>query len=164
MYVYSTVWMQDADDSLTMDWDIASVPEFKEYAGLNTQPYATYIGITPTSKEQDAAAEILKYLVSEEYQTSMSKRGYITPLTTQAVRDVAFADYPFSKEKNIQAVYYGKPAPQRQMTAYDEIVIEEALQVGVIPEIAKGKLDVNTALRTAEETANKLIQVQIAKE
>ncbi|WP_339319508.1 extracellular solute-binding protein [Paenibacillus sp. FSL R10-2734] len=165
MYVFTSGWMNSANSSLAMDWDIASVPEFKEYPGLNTQPYATYVGITSTSKHQEVAAEIAKYLVSEEYQTIMSKRGYITPLTTQAVRDVAFADYEFAKTKNIQALYHGKPAPQRTMTEYDEIVLEQAMYTGgVIPEIVKGKMDVNTALRQAEENGNKLIQEQIAQQ
>lgn len=164
MYVYTTGWMQSADTSLAMDWDIASVPQFKEYPGLNTQPYATYVGITSTSKEKDAAAEVLKYLVSEEYQTIISKQGMITPLKTQAVRDVAFQDYPFAKEKNIGAIFYGTPAPQRKMNQYDEIVIEEAMATGIVPQIVRGLTDVNTAIRTAEDNANKLIQEQIAKQ
>lgn len=164
MYVYTSGWMNSADTSLAMNWDIAAVPQFKELPGLNTQPYATYAGITATSKNKDAAMEILKYLISEEYQTIMSRRGFITPLTTPAVRDVAFADYPFAKEKNIKALFYGKPAPGRVLTQFDELVIENALDQGVVREIAKGKMDVNTALRQAEETANKLIQEQLTKQ
>lgn len=163
MYVYTSGWM-NSEDSLPKDWDIASVPQFKEYPNLNTQTYATYVGISATSKQQDAAAEILKYLTSEEYQTVMSKRGMITPLLTQSVRDAAFSDYEFAQSKNIQALYYGKPAPSRPMTEYDELVIENAMQDDVIPEIARGKLDVNTALRQAQENSDKFIQEQIAKQ
>ncbi|OZB98213.1 ABC transporter substrate-binding protein [Paenibacillus sp. XY044] len=163
MYVYTSGWM-NSDDSLPPDWDIASVPEFKEYPGLNTQTYATYIGISATSKQQDAAAEILKYLTSEEYQTIISKRGMITPLLTQSVRDAAFADYEFAKTKNIQALYHGKPAPSRPMTEYDELVIEDAFQLDAIPKIVRNQLDVNTALRQAQENSDKLIQEQIAKQ
>lgn len=163
MYVYTSGWM-NSDDTLPPDWDIASVPEFKEYPGLNTQTYATYIGISATSKQQDAAAEILKYLTSEEYQTIMSKRGFITPLLTQSVRDAAFTDYEFAKTKNIQALYHGKPAPSRTMTQYDELVIEDAFQTDAIPKIVRNQLDVNTALRQAQENSDKLIQEQIAKQ
>lgn len=164
MYVYTSVWMHAADTSLAMNWDIAAVPTFKELPGINTQTYATYAGITATSKNQDVAMEILKYLVSEEYQTIMSKRGMITPLTTQSVRDVAFADYSFADSKNIKALYYGKPAKGRVITEFDELVIEEAFDKDIVREIAKGKLDVNTALRRAEETANRLIQEQLAQQ
>ncbi|WJH33853.1 extracellular solute-binding protein [Paenibacillus sp. CC-CFT747] len=163
MYVYTSGWMNSADTSLAMNWDIAAVPQFKEYPGLNTQPYATYAGITSTSKNKDAAMEVLKYLISEEYQTIMSKRGVITPLTTKSVRDAAFTDYPFAKSKNIKALFYGKPAPGRVMTEYDELVIEKAFDEDVVREIAKGKMDVNSALRKAEETSNKLIQEQLTK-
>lgn len=163
MYVYTSGWMQSADTSLAMNWDIAAVPQFEEFPNLNTQPYATYVGITSTTAHKDVAMQIVKYLISDEYQTTMSKRGFITPLKTQSVRDAAFAEYPFAKDKNIQALYYGTPAPGRVMTQYDELVIEDALDQASVREIAKGKMDVNTALRQAEELANKLIQEQLSK-
>lgn len=163
MYVYTSGWMQDAESNLAMDWDIASVPTFKDMPEVNTQPYATYVGISALSKNQDASMQVLKYLISEEYQTTMSKKGMITPLKTQAVRDAAFADYPFASEKNIQALFYGKPAPSRVLTQYDELVIEDAFDQEAVKQIAMGNLDVNTALRQAEENANKLIQEQLAQ-
>ncbi|MFD2118088.1 extracellular solute-binding protein [Paenibacillus yanchengensis] len=163
MYVYSSGWMNTHESSLAMNWDIASVPVFPEHPDLNTQPYANYVGITATSKQKDTAMQIVKYIVSEPYQTLMSKRGMITPLLTQSVRDAAFADYPFA-DKNIQALYFGKPAAGRVMTQFDEIVIEDALANDVIMEIVKGQMDVNTALRRAEETANKLIQEQLSQQ
>jgi len=163
MYIYTSGWMQDAESSLAMDWDIAAVPTFKDMPGVNTQPNATYAGISALSKNQDAAMEVLKYLISEEYQTIMSKKGMITPLTTQSVRDVAFSDYPFASEKNIDALYYGKPAPSRVLTQFDEIVIEDAFDKDAVRQIAMGNLDVNTALRRAEENANKLIQEQLSQ-
>ncbi|MDQ8735379.1 extracellular solute-binding protein [Paenibacillus sp. LHD-38] len=163
MYVYTSGWMQSAETSLAMDWDIAAVPTFKDMPEVNTQPYATYVGISALSKNQDTSMEVLKYLISEEHQTTMSKKGMITPLTTQTVRDAAFAEYPFAGEKNIKALYYGKPATPRVLTQYDEIVIEKALDEDIVREIAKGNLDVNTALRRAEENANKLIQEQLAQ-
>ncbi|WP_108992116.1 extracellular solute-binding protein [Paenibacillus agaridevorans] len=163
MYVYTSGWMQSADTSLAMDWDIAAVPTFKDMPEVNTQPYATYVGISALSKNQDAAMQVLKFLISEEYQTIISKKGMITPLTTQSVRDAAFADYPFASEKNIGALFYGKPAPSRVLTRFDELVIENALDQDAVRQIAMGKLDVNTALRNAEELANKLIQEQLAQ-
>ena len=78
-------------------------------------------------------------------------------------RDAAFADYPFASEKNIAALYYGKPAPSRVLTQYDELVIENAFDQEAVKQIAMGNLDVNTALRQAEENANKLIQEQLAQ-
>ncbi|MCA0757189.1 extracellular solute-binding protein [Paenibacillus sp. N4] len=164
MYIYQSGWMMSADTSLPENWDIAAVPTFKEYPDINTQTYATYAGISATSKQQDLAMEVLKYLISEEYQTLISKRGMITPLLSQAVRDAAFADYPFADSKNIQALYYGTPAKGRVMTQFDELVIEESFDADIVREIAKGKLDVNSALRRAEETANKLIQEQLTKQ
>ncbi|MFD2114965.1 ABC transporter substrate-binding protein [Paenibacillus yanchengensis] len=164
MYVYTTVWMNDAENSLPFNWDVVSVPTFEEYAGLSTQPLANFVGVSATSKKQDTAMQVVKYLVSEEYQTIISKKGMVTPLKTQSVRDAAFEDYEFADSKNVDAVYYGTPAPGRKITRYDELVIEEAFALDAIVEIVRGKLDVNTALRQAEEKANKLIQEQMASE
>lgn len=164
MYIYQSGWMMSADTSLPKNWDIAAVPTFKEYPDTNTQTYATYAGISATSKQQDLAMEVLKYLISEEYQTIISKRGMITPLLSQAVREAAFTDYPFAESKNIKALYYGTPAKGRFMTQFDELVIEEAFDADIVREIAKGKLDVNSALRRAEELSNKLIQEQLTKQ
>ncbi|MFD2118089.1 ABC transporter substrate-binding protein [Paenibacillus yanchengensis] len=163
MYVYTSGWLNTHEESLAMNWDIAAIPQLEEYPGLTAQPNATYVGISANSAKQEIAMQVVSYLLSEEYQIEVSKRGAITPLSTPAVRDAAFADFPFT-DKNIPALFYGQLAPGRAITEYDEIVIEEAFAKDIIVEIVRGNMDVNSALRYAEDKANKLIEERLASE
>lgn len=153
--------MNSADESLPMNWDIVSVPTFKDRPKIGTQSYAMNVGITKTSKYKDAAMEVIKYLTSDEFQTILSKQGKITPLKSEAVKKEVYADSAFAKEKNLSALFYNDVAPNHTFNAYDELV-NKAVEKYVV-EIAKGTMDVNTALRSTEEKANELIQAELSK-
>jgi multiple sugar transport system substrate-binding protein len=68
-------------DLETMNWDMVSAPSFKDKPGVGTQPYPVYWNVVSTSKDKDAAMEVIKYLTSEEYQMGVSKAGSATVLT-----------------------------------------------------------------------------------
>ena len=102
--------------------------------------------------------QVVKFLTGEEFQTVLSRQGKITPLKSQAVRDAAFLDHPNAGEKNFGAVYVNEIAPIRSITPYDELVVENAFNDTIVPEIAKGMLDVNTALQKAQDVANLAIE------
>ncbi|MCC2683535.1 MAG: hypothetical protein K0R75_434, partial [Paenibacillaceae bacterium] len=55
---------------------------------VGAQMYPTYFGLTKWTRNPDAAMEVLKYMVSDEYQKNMGIHGMLTVLKSQAVKDV----------------------------------------------------------------------------
>jgi multiple sugar transport system substrate-binding protein len=72
------------------------------------------------------------------------------------LQDVFGADLPALKGKNVKGIFKSKPAKSSPVTPYDAIINGELNKVAT--KVAKGQTDINSALREAEENANKLIQ------
>ncbi|MDF2725852.1 MAG: extracellular solute-binding protein family 1 [Paenibacillus sp.] len=143
------------------NWDIVTMPEYKERPGVGPQPYPTYSFITAGSKNKDAAFEAIAYLASEPFQTTMSKRGIMSVLTSKAVRDVYGKETDYLQGKNIMARYPKKLANPMAMTPYDAIA--KSKWTTQMNNLLQGTFDVNTALRNAAEETNKAIEAEKAK-
>jgi multiple sugar transport system substrate-binding protein len=154
--------LQDQKDFQEFNWDMAPLPTFPEKPGIGTQPYPNILFVTATSKYKDQAVEVLKFLTSDEYQLDMAKRGFIPILKDEKIRK-AFAQDMGYKDKNVvNAVFYNKVAATAPKTKYDGIV-SGALNKQLIG-LIKGEVDLNTALRQAEEEANKGIEAAKSQE
>lgn len=153
MFVFQSE-MPFTSDVSPIDWDVVSLPTFKELPGVGSQPYPIYFSVTAMSKAKEAAAEVIKFLGSDEYQMEQSKLGKMTVLVNDAVKRAYGQDTKF-KGKNLGAAFYNKFAPISFKSVYD-VALETAYlkDIGVM---AKGETDINTAFRTAEEAANKAI-------
>jgi multiple sugar transport system substrate-binding protein len=68
----------------------------------------------------------------------------------------AFGQNSPNKNKNLGAAYYNKFAPISPKTEVDKLA--ENTLIGKLPDLAYGKIDINTALRQAAEEANKAIE------
>lgn len=163
MYVYSTGWLRNYNAELPSDWEIVSVPTF-DGDGIGVQPYADYWGLASTSGNKDAAMRVIKYVTGEEFQTHFSQQGYMTPLKSQSVRDEHYADIEGLDQYNLDAIFYNDLAPQRPITAFDEVVLEGPLHKDVIPEIVRGNMDVNSGLQLAHDNAVKEIEQELLRQ
>jgi multiple sugar transport system substrate-binding protein len=142
------------------NWDWVAVPTFKETPSIGMQPYTQYFGITKMAKDKDAAMEVLKFLVSDEFQMSVAKRGYMPVLKNDEIRKQFGKETAF-KDKNWSAYFYHKMAEVPYKGGY-EIPIS-SIYAGNISQVMTGKIDVNTALRISEESAVKKLQELKAK-
>ena len=156
MYLYFLDWKtQQAKEFETMNWDFVAAPTFHNLPGVGAQTYPTYFCVTSTSQYKEETMEIIKFVTSEEFQLSLSKTGVALPvLDTDAVKKV-FAQKSSFKAKNNQAAFFHKFAAPMTRTPYDSQA--EGQITKLLPQIVNGLLDINTALRTAEEEANKAI-------
>ncbi|WP_282936437.1 extracellular solute-binding protein [Paenibacillus sp. RC67] len=148
-------WQVVSLEPLPFDWDLAAYPTYKDQPGVGSQQYPVYWAIPSFSQNKDQAFEVLNYLVSDEYQLELSKRGSMTVLTNPEIRK-AFGESSPNKNKNLEAAYFNKSAPISVKTEYDKNV-EKAL-TDKLPDLALNKIDVNTALRKAKEEADKAIE------
>lgn len=157
MFTYLTTLLSTYEQQLKeMDWDMVAMPTFKELPGVGAQAYPTYFGLTKMAKNQDAAMEVLKFLISDEFQKEESKQGLTPIFRGDAVKNVLLKESTF-KNKNLNAIYYHKFAAIPPKELYD------AQLVTVYSEIPNGLLwgatpDLNSALRLADEMANKRIE------
>jgi multiple sugar transport system substrate-binding protein len=141
-------------------WDIVSAPTLRDAPGIGGQSYPSYFSITSTSKYQDQAMEAIKYLISDEFQLDRAKKGNISSLKNDAVRK-ALSESEVLKGKNINALFVNKLAPIALKTDFDAqadtLVRKDPVNIGL------GKIDVNSALRKAEEETNKYISAEMQK-
>jgi ABC-type glycerol-3-phosphate transport system substrate-binding protein len=138
----------------SFNWDITTIPTFKEAPGVGSEPYPTYFSIAKISKYKEQALEVIKYLTSDEFQMEASKKGLVPVLKNESVKK-AFGQASQFKGKHFEAIFYNKMAPIMTKTPYDDDV-ENPLKQAIL-EVARGNTDINTALRTAEEEGNKAI-------
>ncbi|MDF2722090.1 MAG: extracellular solute-binding protein family 1, partial [Paenibacillus sp.] len=97
----------------------------------------------------------LKYMISEEYQMEMARKGIMPVLGSDAVKKELGKESPY-KDRNWNAIYYNKFPPIPAKGMYDADLVSQYTAAG--NNIALDKMDINTALRTAEEASLKKIQ------
>ncbi|CAG7606258.1 hypothetical protein PAESOLCIP111_00897 [Paenibacillus solanacearum] len=141
-------------------WDMVSAPTLKNAPGIGAQSYPTYLSITSTSKFKEQSMEVIKYLTSDEYQLGRAKEGSISSLKSDAVRK-ALSESEVLKGKNVNALFVNKLAPIAPKTDFDAqadtITRRDPVNIGL------EKIDVNSALRKAEEEINKYIDENMKK-
>lgn len=148
--------LQDQEAFSTMNWDMAALPVFRDNPGVGTQPYPNLMFIANQSKYKDQALEVLKYITSDDYQMTSSRKGFIPVLKNEAIMN-AFGQDTKHKDKNLaKAMFTNKFAAPIVRTPYDSHVNGPLLKN--ITSVIKGEMDLNTALRMTEESANKAIE------
>ncbi|CAG7607801.1 hypothetical protein PAESOLCIP111_00997 [Paenibacillus solanacearum] len=147
--------MHMTQDVSELNWDVVAYPTFKEAPNVHPQSYPTYFGVTASSKYQDQGMQIIKYLLSEEYQAWVSRGGTLPVVKTAAVVNGFAQDTKF-KDKNVKSALYSSFAPISVKTIYDGPVT--TAYSSKITDLTLGKIDVNTLLREAEDEAAKGIE------
>ena len=158
-YIASLLGQQYMDMYLgDLNWDMVAHPTLEDYPGLGTQPDPIYIGMTKLTKDKDATMEVIKYLISDEYQTMMARQANMTVLSDPNIQKQTGADIKRSGVgKNWNALYYNKMAPMTYMNPKYDLLINTTLTT-YANQLAKGTIDLNTMLRTAEEDIQKQIE------
>ncbi|MEF3306900.1 ABC transporter substrate-binding protein [Paenibacillus sp. GYB003] len=143
-----------------LDFDLVTYPTFKGTPSQN-QMNSPIIGIAPTSKQQDAAFQVLAYWLSDEVQLLRAKGGYIPVVKSEEARNVYASDLPYAKGKNVDALFkdtIGAPVAAGKYDGKARSIANDALRA-----IMTGKKDTNTALREADEEINKYIEAEMKK-
>lgn len=154
MYVFLSQLPFTVPELSEMDWDMVSLPTFKELPGIGSQSYPSFFSVTNMSESKEAAMEVVNYLVSKEFQLASSRTGLMPVLLDEEVQK-AFGEDTGYTDKNFGAVFYNKFAPIAPKTVYDGQVESAYLKDYGLTII--GDIDINTAFRTAEDEANNVI-------
>ncbi|MEF3312548.1 extracellular solute-binding protein [Paenibacillus sp. GYB004] len=143
-----------------IDWDLVSLPVLKDKPKLGSQANPKTFAITKTSKNKDAAMEVIKYMTSAEMQMNFSKQGYMTVLNDDTIKK-AIGTESQHKGKNWGAVYYNNLAPMAYKSIYDTKILS-FLTPNVL-KLVTGETDLNSAIRSAQEQAEKYVESEMKK-
>ncbi|TMV48734.1 extracellular solute-binding protein [Paenibacillus mesophilus] len=138
----------------TINWDMVSLPSFKEAPNTGSPMNSTIWGLTKQTRNKKAAMEVIAYLVSDENLLPLAKKGFLVPKITEPyIKNFGVEAKPAGK--NWKAVIHNKYAPFPATNKSNSQI--EAIHVKYIEGMIKGQYDMNTALRMAEEEAQKVI-------
>ncbi|MBD2862686.1 ABC transporter substrate-binding protein [Paenibacillus oceani] len=144
-----------------MNWDMVTLPTYKEAPGRSYQVDSQNLSISSLSKHKELAFQVIAYITSKEVQMEINKEGYISSLVDPDVEKTFGANLQTLKGKNVQAIFRQKSAPLYKVTEYDPIA-QSFLEKALAEVINNGK-DINTALRDANELANLKIAEEMKK-
>lgn len=145
--------------SLTLaniNWDMASLPIYNEKPGIGSRIPYDYYFITQSSKNKEAAFELITYLLSEEFQLGDAKDGFLPSTSKIDILKNFGENVEGLRSKNLKALVTNKPAdalPERNpglSPINTDSNISKAFE-----RVVTGVEDINTSLRKADEEIRK---------
>lgn len=146
-----------------MNWDMATLPVFKEAPDTMNQASPAYWYITNTCQNKDAAFKVLTYLLSDEVQADYAANlaGRPSYKAPESVMKTIGQNVPALKGKHIEAIYkYKLAAPSNARDKGLTFVDGRKPIDNAFNKVIFDGTDINTALRGADEDIQKLIQTK----
>lgn len=138
----------------SFNWDITTFPVLNHAPDIGKQVDFHMAVVNQASANKEAAYQVVLQLISEEVQSGLSKAGRISPLVDGKIRGLFGSDSDMLDGVDLSAIFSVQPAPMPDISKYD-FDIEGMLRNETMREIVVNEVDVNTALRLAEEKVNK---------
>ncbi|TMV44733.1 extracellular solute-binding protein [Paenibacillus mesophilus] len=143
------------DEFNSMKWDMVSLPTFEKLPNIGSQAYPTYFTVTNMSKQKEQAMNVIQYLISDDMQKQLSRKGVMPVLKDESIQKLYGQESAF-KEKRLQAAFYNKFAPIPAKTRYESLLLTPYAKA--VPKVILTD-DANTVFRaTEEETAKKIAE------
>lgn len=143
-----------------MNWDVVSYPTLAASPGAGPQPNIVFYVIPKTSDKRDAAFLALTAILEGEQQRSFVKTGYGSVLKQNPAESAGAEVVADLRGKNAKSLSPAKYADLVEPNTYLGVAQGQVYQAFL--SAALGKDDLNTALRVAQENANKSIETQLA--
>ncbi|MCC2685571.1 MAG: extracellular solute-binding protein family 1 [Paenibacillaceae bacterium] len=142
-----------------LNWGMATLPSFKEAMGKAYYPDLGMFMITSATKHKEEAFNVISLLTTDEAQIEMGKSGRLGSLKDPKTREKFGQDVKALKGVNLKPMVNFKPTPEPSFSRYSDLAGKQ-----VNPAFNKalaGTVDINTALREAEDLANKDIAAEM---
>jgi multiple sugar transport system substrate-binding protein len=141
-----------------LNWDIAQYPSYTEKPNTYGNASVYVMVATKTGKHRDDAVKAIELITSEEVQLALSKKGRLSPLKSDQVKQALGADNPDLKSKRLPSIFKSIPVAYPVASPYRGKA--EGILVNKFREYVNGSMDENTALAQAEEEINKLVATE----
>lgn len=143
------------------NWDMAQYPTYPERPNTYGNSSVQMLLLTQTSKNKDQAMQVIAVAASEELQMESSRQGRVTPLQNKEIQQAFGTGVDYLKGKNLQSVYKSKPVQYPVSSQYRTKA--EGIVVAKFNAFRDNQIDVNTALKQAEEEINAMIEAERQK-
>jgi multiple sugar transport system substrate-binding protein len=147
------------------NWDIVSMPTYKDKPGVGKPADFRNLYFMSTSKNKEAAFQIAAWLTSDDMQSKLAADfGWFPVVKNEADRKNFQKNDPLYKTKNVAAHFVNKigsgtPARKAGLVTIDgQKLFMKELEKAIV----EGK-DLNSAIRDAEEAINRAIASEKAK-
>ncbi|MCC2686213.1 MAG: family 1 extracellular solute-binding protein [Paenibacillaceae bacterium] len=139
-----------------MNWDMTSHPTFPDMPGKSHELSFRSFVISKTSKHKDQAFQVVSYIAtSPETQMQLAKDAFGPAMKADTYKQQFGVNREVLKGKNVAAIFKTSPLDIHHINKYDSVV-KKALDQPFY-DFVSGKTDENTAIRTAQEAADKAI-------
>jgi multiple sugar transport system substrate-binding protein len=150
-----------------VNWDLVSAPLLNGAPKMMGQRGPAYWSITNQSKHKDEAFEVIMAMLSDEVQMQDSKMGIPTTLNSKEIQAVLGKEHPVYSKKNMNALNKFPPipaSPKRDPNLMDlPLVTQQNTMSGQFHKVATNQMDVNNALREADELLKKALAAEKEK-
>ena len=139
-----------------IDWDFAPFPNFSENLGTNRAANVHALLVTKTSKHKDEAFQVIANVLSDEVQEKLARTGRIPTIQNEELEKLYGADIPVLQGKTIANIFKTEPREVVKPHEFESDVrkfVNDAAK-----RIALEGIDVNTAIREADEAIKKELQ------
>jgi len=143
------------------DWDIAAHPVFSDKPEYGREIEFQELMVPPTTKNKEAAYQIILATLSDEAQTEMNKGTNLTILNKPELKKDFASNSHIYDGKNLSGIFKVKPAPVSPASEYDA-QLYKYLEAAMKDMVLKGE-DINSALRSAQEQGEKYVAEQMAQ-
>lgn len=145
-----------------LSWDVAQYPSYPEKPNTYGNASVYTVIATKTTKHLQDAVSVIETMSSDEVQLELSKRGRLSPLASDAIKQALGSSNPGLKDKHLPSIFKSKPVPYPVASQYRSQ--GESIAINKFKEYLQGTIDVNQALSQAEEAIKlKLAELQGAK-
>jgi multiple sugar transport system substrate-binding protein len=149
-------FLPDLVQTPDLKWGLVAVPTFPEKPTSSWAYEGHTISIMSTSLHKDAAFQVITTLISDDFVDKMMRSGLMTTLKDPKYRQNFTKDLPLPKDIDLKPIFETTPAPivyQSPIWPQEKQIVTDLFQKSVLP----GTMDVNTALRQAQDEINKAL-------
>lgn len=139
------------------NWDIAPLPNFQEALGTGREIDIHSMILSSLSPHKEQAFQVMTYMLSDEVQTIISQSGRRSVLTNPELDKEFGKNLPSLKGKQVADVFQTQPRKLHPPSEYDKDIAIKNID-NAAKDVAVGGVDINTALRNAQEKINQEIQ------
>lgn len=140
------------------NWDVTQFPSHADRPNTSLASSGHFLLVSSLSKKKEAAFQAIQVVTGEEVQKKTTASGRFTSLKDENIKALYGKNMKSMEGKNIKAVFKSAFAPPFTPTKYDALVTVRVNDA--VKKVINGETDVNSALREAEEAANKDIAAQ----
>lgn len=143
------------------NWDVAQYPSYPERPNTYGNASVNVVLVTKTSKHHDQSMQVIAVATSDEVQLENSKQGKISPLKSAEIKNAFGSGIDYLAGKSLTSIFKSKSVKYPLSSPYRSKA--ESLATAQFNEYLNGNIDVNTALKQAEEAINLMIAEEEAK-